>query len=366
MAGAATKNGDLPQRILMTADTVGGVWSYALDLARGLTERGVKIGLATMGAPVRQAQRSEVESIAGLTLYESHFKLEWMDEPWDDVQRAGNWLLELESGFEPDLIHLNGYAHATLPWHAPTMVVGHSCVLSWWDAVKREPAPERWMKYRNIVREGLQAAGLVVAPTAAMLSSLDRYYGPLRNQKVIYNGGDSTLFTPAHKCARIFASGRVWDEAKNLTALDSIAARLPWPVYVAGDGRHPNGNLIQPANCRSLGRLPRQLVAKWLGSASIFVHPARYEPFGLSALEAALCGCALVLGDIPSLRELWEGAATFVPVECEESLEKAILDLTRDTTLRDKLAGQARMRALELTIGRTISEYISAYRLLLD
>ncbi len=31
--------------------------------------------------------------------------------------------------------------------------------------------------------------------------------------------------------------------------------------------------------------------------------PARYEPFGLSVLEAALSGCALVLGDIPSLRE---------------------------------------------------------------
>ena len=32
-------------------DTVGGVWSYALDLVRGLAGRGIKIGLATMGAP---------------------------------------------------------------------------------------------------------------------------------------------------------------------------------------------------------------------------------------------------------------------------------------------------------------------------
>ena len=112
--------------------------------------------------------------------------------------------------------------------------------------------------------------------------------------------------------------------------------------------------------------MPREILAKWLGGASIFVHPARYEPFGLSALEAALSGCALVLGDIPSLRELWEGAATFVTVECEDSLEKAILDLTRDATLREKLARHARMRTLELTIGRTVSEYISAYRLLLN
>src|SRR5436190_23853133 len=40
----------LPQRVLMTADTVGGVWTYALELARVLCEQEVEITLATMGA----------------------------------------------------------------------------------------------------------------------------------------------------------------------------------------------------------------------------------------------------------------------------------------------------------------------------
>ena len=39
---------------------------------------------------------------------------------------------------------------------------------------------------------------------------------------------------------------------------------------------------------------------------------ARYEPFGLAVLEAAQAGMRLVLSDIPSFRELWDGAATFV------------------------------------------------------
>lgn len=38
-----------PQRILMTADTVGGVWTYALELAQALDSRGIQIALATMG-----------------------------------------------------------------------------------------------------------------------------------------------------------------------------------------------------------------------------------------------------------------------------------------------------------------------------
>src|SRR5690625_7216151 len=39
-------------------------------------------------------------------------------------------------------------------------------------------------------------------------------------------------------------------------------------------------------------------VFTWLRQASVFVMPSRYEPFGLSVLEAALSGCALILSDI--------------------------------------------------------------------
>src|SRR5437868_5547300 len=35
------------RRVLMTADTVGGVWSYALELSRALGKCGVEVGLAT-------------------------------------------------------------------------------------------------------------------------------------------------------------------------------------------------------------------------------------------------------------------------------------------------------------------------------
>ncbi len=88
-----------------------------------------------------------------------------MPDCWADVARAGDWLLELEARFAPDIIHLNGYAHGALPWHAPTLVVAHSCVLSWWEAVKGEPAPAEWETYREHVTLGLQSADCVIAPT---------------------------------------------------------------------------------------------------------------------------------------------------------------------------------------------------------
>src|SRR5689334_6585826 len=101
----------IPQRILMTADTVGGVWTYAMELVRGLAAHDVFVTLATMGAPLSAAQSREAADLNNLEIEQSSFKLEWMQEPWADVQKAGDWLLEIEERVQPDLIHLNGYVH---------------------------------------------------------------------------------------------------------------------------------------------------------------------------------------------------------------------------------------------------------------
>jgi glycogen synthase len=356
-----TESCSLPRKVLMTADTVGGVWTYALELARGLGERGVEVALATMGAPINELQREKVDRIPGLRVFESHHRLEWMEDPWRDVEKAGEWLLSLESRICPDLVHLNGYVHGSLPWNAPTVVVGHSCVLSWWQAVKSEPAPEAWERYRQEVRAGLAAADLVVAPSAAMLTDLTRHYGALPRTRIIPNGRDGRLFRPTAKEKIVFSAGRLWDEAKNLEALERVAPQLPWPVFVAGDNHHPDGGEIRPHNTRLLGRLTQRALSAWMSRASIYALPARYEPFGLSALEAALSGCALVLGDIPSLREVWRNRAVFVPPGDTQALQRELLRLIEEPERRQSLAAGARSRALELTPERMVEGYLEAY-----
>src|SRR5436190_10508469 len=182
------KSAPVPKRILMTADTVGGVWTYALELAKALEKYGTEVLLATMGAPVTRGQRREAAQLANVRIFKSAYKLEWMDDPWLDVAASGDWLLELEQRFHPDLVHLNGYAHAILPWRAPKIVVGHSCVLSWWKAVRGGQAPARWNIYRDAVCAGLKAADLVVTPSRAMLASLEEHYCPISKRVIISNG----------------------------------------------------------------------------------------------------------------------------------------------------------------------------------
>lgn len=346
----------------MTADTVGGVWTYALDLSRALAPHGISVSLATMGRLPSAAQCAEAASVPNLTLHPSQFALEWMPDPWDDAARAGRWLLALEAEVRPDVVHLNGYVHGALPWQAPVLAAGHSCVLSWWQAVHNQDAPPGWDRYQSEVRRGLQAADFVTAPTEAMLSALQTRYGPLPHTAVVPNGRDASLFAPhAQKEPFIFTAGRLWDDAKNIRALAEIAPRLPWPVCVAGDTAHPSGEDCRFDGVKLLGCLPPDKIAGWLSRAAIYALPARYEPFGLSALEAGLSGCALVLGDIQSLREVWGDAALFVPPGDRDALHVAVSRLIADTDLRSELAARALARARTYTLGRMADGYLSAY-----
>lgn len=356
--------GQYPTKILMTADTVGGVWTYALDLVRGLAPFGTHVALATMGAPLQAHQWQAAQALPNLTIHESTYKLEWMDDPWDEVAEAGEWLLHLADQVQPDLIHLNGMAHGSLPWQQPVLVVVHSCVLSWWQAVKGEEAPAALDTYRNLVRQGLRAAAVVVAPTQAMLQEVERLYGPFRQQTVVCNGRDPQQFRPAAiKEPFIFGMGRVWDEAKNLALLAQVAAELPWPVYLAGDAWHPvTGQLLELPNVHFLGPLPAAAVKEWLARASIYALPARYEPFGLSVLEAALAGCALVVGDIASLREVWGNAATYVPPDDAQALQTTLLALIADESARACSGARATKQAQQYSLDRMAEGYRQLYQ----
>ncbi|MBV9125264.1 MAG: glycosyltransferase family 4 protein [Planctomycetes bacterium] len=350
----------------MTADTIGGVWTFALELARALGRKGVEVVLATMGARLTPEQWAEARPIAGLDVRESTFQLEWMADPWQDLERAGEWLLALEEEVGPDLIHLNSYVHGALPWGHPRLVVGHSCVLSWWQAVHGEEAPPAWERYRQEVRRGLQAAEVVAAPSRAMRDALESYYGPLPAVRVIPNGRDPLQFSPGSKEPLVLSVGRLWDQAKNVAALARAAPGLPWPVFVAGEDRHPEGGTARPGAVHSLGRLAPSELAPWFGRAAIYALPARYEPFGLSVLEAGLAGCALVLGDIPSLRENWDDAALFVPPQDSEQLQARLRTLMIREDLRVDYAARARVRAGKFTSERMGEAYLAIYREMLQ
>src|SRR5690606_5026685 len=195
------------------------------------------------------------------------FRLEWMPDPWSDVDRAGEWLRDIADRERVDVVHLNGYSHAALEWTVPVLVVAHSCVTSWWRAVHDTRAPAEWDEYRARVLAGLRCAGRVVAPTRAMLRALEREYEPIESGVVIPNGC-TTLSTGARRKEDfILSAGRVWDEAKNITLLDAAAPSVPWTIRVAGEATAPDGSTRTPANVALMGRLSGDALIDWMERA---------------------------------------------------------------------------------------------------
>lgn len=357
-------------KILMTADTVGGVWTYALTLCRALENHGITIALATMGRPLSDMQRLQLSTLTNVTIFESGFRLCWMADAERDVELAGRWLTQLEQKWKPDLIHLNDLGHAALPWHSPVVLVAHSCVFSWWQAVRGETPPLKyWRNYYKRVQSGLANAQLLVAPTTAMLNDFQKHYGRAERSAVIANASEfpGMAIDPARSAkaeSLVFASGRIWDEAKNLTMLAEVASALPWPTYIAGEPTDPNGGLREVPGAEYLGFLSAEEMESWLKRAAIYVAPAKYEPFGLAILEAARSGCALVLGDIPSLREVWGQTALYVDTYDAAALGEAINLLINQPSLRQQFASAAWRRAQQYRVEIMAAAYSLQYHAL--
>jgi glycogen synthase len=345
----------------MTADPIGGVWSYALELCRGLARSDIEVTLAVMGRRLTAQERAAVAAIHNANIVERDFKLEWMVDPWSEVDGAGEWLLELESAMQPSLIHLNGYAHGALRWRAPCLIVGHSCVYSWFEAVRGSPPPDAWQTYRQAVAAGLSGANAVTAPSGFMLSQLKKNYGSFAAVEPIYNGCSAAPFLPRKKEPFIITAGRLWDPAKNIAVLEKVANKIDWPVYAAGSTAGPDGQVVRLTGVPALGHLDVETLAQWYGRASIFISPAHYEPFGLSILEAALAGCALVLSDIPSLREIWSQAALFISSDDPDQIASVLKKLASDISTLEEHSARARARALEFTPERMCRNYLALY-----
>jgi hypothetical protein len=220
------------------------------------------------------------------------------------------------------------------------------------------PAPWAWQRELNA--RGLRAADAVLVPSRSHGRAVEASYGSLRRLTVVANATAHHAGT-AHKQPVVAAAGRWWDEGKNGATLDRAAGFTDWPVLMAGATRGPNGAACDLRNARALGQLSGPQVRSLIGSAGIVASPSLYEPFGLVALEAASAGAALVLADIPTYRELWSGAALFVPPRDADAWTATINGLAADDAEREMLGARASARARLFNLEAQREAVLAAY-----
>ncbi|HYI82256.1 MAG TPA: glycosyltransferase family 4 protein, partial [Acetobacteraceae bacterium] len=316
-------------------------------------------------------QTAAARAVPGLRLLPTGLPLDWLAETPAEVEAASLALSALAAEAGADLAHLHSPALAAgAGFTVPVAASCHSCVGTWWDTVRGGPLPPDFAWRARLVARGCARADALLAPTAAFAEATARFYGLAEPPTVIRNGRrpPPPPARPAPERRRAppvaFTAGRLWDEGKNLRAIDRAAGRLAGsvPVLAAGPTDGPAGARIALHHARPLGRLRAEEIARRLAERPIFVSAARYEPFGLSVLEAAQAGCALVLSDIPSFRELWDGAADFVPADDDRALAAAVERAARDPA---RLGAAAQRRAERYTVEAMASGTSALYRALL-
>src|SRR5262249_7374298 len=134
--------------VLMTADTVGGVWTYTRELVTGLTRRGYQVTLVSFGKLPSPQQIRWIEGLSSFRFRPTDYRLEWMQGAERDIEASRAFLAELIAELKPDLLHFNQYAYGSMPTDVPRVVVAHSDVVSWWVAVHGEETREdSWMSW---------------------------------------------------------------------------------------------------------------------------------------------------------------------------------------------------------------------------
>jgi glycosyltransferase involved in cell wall biosynthesis len=191
---------------------------------------------------------------------------------------------------------------------------------------------------------------------------VQRRYGLTQPPVAVHNGRSPLKLPQVAPHDFAFTAGRLWDDGKDLATLDAAAARIGIPVYAAGPTQGPNGARVALDHIHCLGTLGEEEMGRWLAAGPVFVSTALYEPFGLSVLEAGLAGCPLVLADIPTFRELWDGAALFVPPRDEAAFARNIAELAGDDFARATRGRAARERAGRYTVDGMAARMAELYR----
>ena len=139
---------------------------------------------------------------------------------------------------------------------------------------------------------------------------------------------------------------------KNLTtlmpALMRVLRQRPSAVAVLlGDGPLASSCARQAEEAALTPRLRvlpfSDRIFSWMKRADVFVSVSGFEGNPNAVLEAAACGCPLVLSDIPAHRELFDDRSSrFVSSQSSEEIAAGIVEVLDDRTTARMRAEQAR------------------------
>jgi glycosyltransferase involved in cell wall biosynthesis len=276
----------------------------------------------------------------------------------------------------PDIVHTH-LVHADV---YGTALAGRATLVS----TKHNDDPFRLGPFRHIERLCARRARRIICITDALAHfNVERVGIPAAKVSVVHYGLDDlpAAWGPAGGPslpaeARVLLAISRLEHQKGLDvaikALARIRARHPNAVLVDLGLGSLRGDLLALAEAEGVADavfLAGSVgdVTDWLRRAEVFVHPARWEGFGLALLEAMLASLPIVASAVSSIPEIVADGTTgvLVPPDDVPRLAEAIGSLLDDPDLARSYgaAGLSRARSafsVAAMAERTIAVYASA------
>jgi glycosyltransferase involved in cell wall biosynthesis len=362
---------------MLSSPSAGGAETFVKDLVKNSTKQGMECGVVFISSAQVVGRSAEFEQRYLAELKQQNVPYWILPKGARRNFLIGRKMLKKAiSEFQPDCIHshlLAGIIYSKI-FHSsvPLLYTHHTSV----------------MTSNAFIFKGLmKLCDAQIAISQQCLTMLTPYLAKNVSQHVIYNALDEARLMlvednsakKLNDSAVILAAGSIYPVKNYPLLLDAILKVKDkfvgnFQLWIAGEGDQVIMQQLQDfveqenlseqvtflGNCTNVPELMQQ--------ADLFVMSSLYEGLPIALIEAQFCGLPAIVTDVGGCEEvlsLTKGGMV-VPVNCAQALSESILSLLTETSLRQKLAKNAKMNSQRFSITRCLTAHKQAYQQVLS
>ncbi len=380
-----------PEPQLGRTDT-GGQVVFVLELSKAMATHGIKVDIITRWFDKAKPQVDplpDCEEVRVVRIHSDGWQFIRKEDIYDTLPELKEQLIAFvnEQSLSYDIFHGHyvdgGIVAVDVGSHfkKPSFFTAHS--LGAWKKARMGGDPDEMEKlyhFKHRIKEEKRIFSSVVAQTATTAIQKDlfkEYYGFAgENIDVIPPGVNIHEYNPQETAQEraltvperyIFCISRI-DANKGhdylLHAFNTVSKRMK-DVHLIIGGGSPKPKQVEldvKANMREIiahygmeervdiiGYVPDELMAPYYRQAELFVLPSKFEPFGMTALEAMACGTPVIASNLGGIKENFTSGTDGILVDPSDrqELADAMIRLLEDRAFAEQIGNAGHRTAVE-------------------
>lgn len=158
---------------------------------------------------------------------------------------------------------------------------------------------------------------------------------------------------------------KLTDTRKNVMRLIDAAIKYEFPLILAGSIESEiafkpfKDKISQHSNIKYLGKISNERLLSLYKSAKVFALPSINEGVGMVAIEAAACGCEIVVTNVGGPKEYYNGMAFEVDPLSIDSIGKAVVSALYAESFQPKLQAYVKK---EFSQEKCVMDLVETYK----